>query len=808
VCGNVPLVASKRFGSGVAAVLALGALLCAAPSALAGTTSRPFHPRSGHAFGLMPPLGHQEIASGANLPVVYHGGQVMRDVTVHTIFWAPSGYHFTPPPGLLTLSYEAQIQRFFADVAHDSGTPANAFSILNQYGDYSGSGSYQINYNAAADTINDSDPFPAKSVQCASPTGVATCITDLQLQQETDKRIQATDPGGRGLHDVWFMFLPPDVDECTMPGICATTSFGGYHSLYDTGNGAVVYVALPDVLVEGVPGPGADPQGNPEAENAIDTAAHELVESITDPEGTGWMDPNGFEVGDDCENPEVGTPLGYALDGSPYNQVINRHQYLIQMMWSNADLGCEQRSAATTSALPLATVNMKQFSSTITGNTGVTKAGVRVDVELLRGGAIVAGASARTAANGNWSVNMGARAFGDDRDGIAVVYGRGGPKPDLIGTGSGGNPFTQSGWTGWFDLDHGYAVGGKGVLVSPCSQTGVISVVVRRTATAQSPVERCETEADVAVIHTGRLKPGTPLSLNSEDDRAVSPANPNGALVTLSIPLGEPNSVSAVANSQLLFPPTGFPTCTANLEAQSDLCSGLVPGAKYTFTRARGPLVRSARADFNGEARTALGIRGGDVIALRNSSGRRLTTLHVAHLKVRVTGEQAFLSGGTCEAGDYYGKPLANPPLGHLVGIGGATLTGNICPPLGDATGLPSRDIEQTDDLSGGMTSTQVPDLGSFAPNNGATLYGPFVAQALPTLPGAGSSVYTAVHAKVALRIVSAATSRRVVSLRNVAVGSGVRVSALPAGVYRAKWVVTDANGDRRTLYTRFVEAG
>ena len=44
------------------------------------------------------------------------------------------------------------------------------------------------------------------------------------------------------------------------------------------------------------------------------------------------MDPNGFEVADDCENPETGTPLGYALDGSPYNEVLNGHQYLIQMM--------------------------------------------------------------------------------------------------------------------------------------------------------------------------------------------------------------------------------------------------------------------------------------------------------------------------------------------------------------------------------------------------------------------------------------------------------------------------------------------
>jgi hypothetical protein len=297
------------------------------------------------------------------------------------------------------------------------------------------------------------------------------------------------------------------------------------------------------------------------------------------------------------------------------------------------------------------------------------------------------------------------------------------------------------------------------------------------------------------------------LSMNSEDDRAVSPDNPDGALVTLTIPLGEPDSVSAVANDQLLFSPTGFPTCTANLEAQTDVCGGLVPGARYTFMRARGHLVRKARADFNGDARIAhIGITGGDVITLRNSAGRRLTTLHVAHLKVKVTDEQTVLSGGSCQAGDYYGRPLANPPIGPAVGVGGATLTGNICPPSGGAVGLPSTNIEQTDDFSGGMTSTQVPQLESTSPNDGATLYGPFVAQALPALPGADSSTYTALHARVALRIVSSATGRRVLSIRNVARGRGVPVRSLPAGAYRAKWVLTDANGDTRTVHTRFVE--
>ena len=75
-----------------------------------------------------------------------------------------------------------------------------------------------------------------------------------------------------------------------------------------------------------------------------------------------------------------------------------------------------------------------------------------------------------------------------------VDYGTGGPEPDLIATGDGGNPFTESGWTGWFDLDNGYAVGTDDVLLAPCGQTGVLSLRVGR-ATTEPPAELCRPRA-------------------------------------------------------------------------------------------------------------------------------------------------------------------------------------------------------------------------------------------------------------------------------------------------------------------------
>ncbi len=367
-----------------------------------------FRPRIGRAMGLIPAHGQADPTSGVAIPVVYHGGLVMRGVTVHTIFWAPAGFGFTGSPSGGAPGYEDLQKRFLVDVAHDSGrTTNNAFSLLLQYPDASGGGQYTIAYNPATDSIDDTTPYPAKKDQCVSPSGIGTCVTDLQLQHELDQVIQAHDPSGRGLHDVWFVFLPPNVDECVSADSCGTNAFAGYHSLSNVGHGPVIYSPIPDPLIEFNPPPGNDPQGNPEAESAADVVAHEAVEAITDPEGAGWMDPNGSEVADKCENgPQIGTPIGFAANGAPYNQVINGDHYLLQGMWSNVTQGCTQASGSTKSSLPLATVNLTQFSATVTGNIAKATAGVSATVFLVRAGALVAAGIGRRTAAATGSVTL------------------------------------------------------------------------------------------------------------------------------------------------------------------------------------------------------------------------------------------------------------------------------------------------------------------------------------------------------------------------------------------------------------------
>jgi hypothetical protein len=436
-----------------------------------------------------------------------------------------------------------------------------------------------------------------------------------------------------------------------------------------------------------------------------------------------------------------------------------------------------------------------------------------VAVALFRARVPVAVGGARTGADGSWrltlrSILSGAPvAVGDDRDEIAVRYGRGGPAADFISTDGGGNPFQGAGWTGWVDLDHGYEVGSHAIAISPCSQTGVLSLDVGGRPTSP-PVEQCQTETNVAVVPTGHIGLGTPLTFSTTDDRAVWPGNMNGALVRLTVALGEPGAVSVTDNPDTVLTPGGFPTCTADLRARSARCSGLVPGRRYTLTRRGGHAVRRARADRNGVADFGAfaGLRGGDLLTLRNRAGRTLTALHVAHLRIALRDGSSAVAGGTCEPGQYWGPPPTLPPVGGAIGnptLGG---TGTICPPDGRAAGLTSRTLEQTDGFSGGLTRTEVPQLGTTSPTPGETVYGPFTALGQPTLVGAHGVPFV-VSARVSLAISRRGTHRVLRRLTGLERPQGVIVRGLAPGVYTAVWTVSDAAGDTRTTQTYFVQA-
>jgi hypothetical protein len=244
-------------------------------------------------------------------------------------------------PAKLTFdaSYETLINRYFTDVAHDSGGTDNVYSVTTQYDD---AGHVHIQYQSTfGGAYVDRDPLPANTCSDNIDT---YCLTDVQLEREIQAVLTAKGWQG-GLDHIFFLMTPNGVGSCFngVSGQCSTDDFCAYHSAFTDSNGDdVIYANEP---YEGPQGGCADAsQGFPsnvDADTTINTISHEHIESITDPLGTGWLanDVGQDEIADLCA-----FGFGAATGGTPgvdaYNQTINSHHYDLQQEYSNADGGC------------------------------------------------------------------------------------------------------------------------------------------------------------------------------------------------------------------------------------------------------------------------------------------------------------------------------------------------------------------------------------------------------------------------------------------------------------------------------------
>jgi IPT/TIG domain-containing protein len=277
--------------------------------------------------------------AGKNL--VYHGGPVMSSNTNYTFFWAPSG---SPA---YAAGYQTGVEKYFEDLAHDSGGDQNVDSVATQY---TGEPGQAANYDSHfGGVIVDTTPYPING--CAQ---AATCLTDEQIQAEVTSYVEAHGLPQDLAHE-YFVLTPPGVESCFGPTSteCSAGSLSpaycAYHGAITAPGGTIIYADDPYVL--GVEGCDTSEHPNGPSDSALlGGISHEHNESITDPTLNAWFGPEGQENGDKCrtleEASEYGTPLGTAPDGSRYNQLINGAEYWYQQEWSNQGSTCLQRLGA------------------------------------------------------------------------------------------------------------------------------------------------------------------------------------------------------------------------------------------------------------------------------------------------------------------------------------------------------------------------------------------------------------------------------------------------------------------------------
>lgn len=313
-------------------------------------------------------LGQAGTVQGSG-NLTYHGGAVMRTIVDYAIFWIPSGYSYNAA----NASYENTINRYFTDVAADSGKNTNVYSTDSQYYDTIGGGTTHIAYSATfGGSIVVTTPFPANGCHEAIDT---SCLTEAQLEAEIRAVVQAQGWPQNGSSQ-YFLFTPKGNGSCFDSNAadgCAYTSFCAYHNSFSTGSGhEIIFADQP--WTANWPSAGnavCDVRQYPNASDAdptINVVSHENNEAITDPNLNAWFDNLGYEDGDKCAW-TFGVLSGSS--GSYYNQTINGHHYLMQEEYNNAGQNCVQSVSLipVNTAVPTIT-GTAYVGQTLTGHAG------------------------------------------------------------------------------------------------------------------------------------------------------------------------------------------------------------------------------------------------------------------------------------------------------------------------------------------------------------------------------------------------------------------------------------------------------
>jgi hypothetical protein len=161
--------------------------------------------------------------------------------------------------------------------------------------------------------------------------------------------------GESGYNHVFHVFLPPGQDECFSksatfcysPDVPASFAFCAYHnSVTFPDIGHVLYTVQPfQNVVECNVRP--DTPNGQLIDSTNSTLSHELIETITDPDGDAWFNFTnvalaGMEIADECQFfvvLEVG-PSAFASFGDPTTFRVGRQVFAAQPEYSNQDHAC------------------------------------------------------------------------------------------------------------------------------------------------------------------------------------------------------------------------------------------------------------------------------------------------------------------------------------------------------------------------------------------------------------------------------------------------------------------------------------
>jgi hypothetical protein len=209
-------------------------------------------------------------------------------------------------------------QTILSDLANTIA-PSPYFNINTTYHDATGTPvSNSVHFAASA---NDNYSHGKTLTDSAVRAIVAKAITGGSLPSDTN--------------GVYFVLTSADVNETS--GFC--TTYCGWHTHASIAGADIKYafVGNPDRCISACAEQTVGPNGNAGADGMASIIAHELEESVTDPDLNAWFSRQGLENADKCAWTFGSTFV--TSNGALANMQLGARQFLIQRNWVNASGG-------------------------------------------------------------------------------------------------------------------------------------------------------------------------------------------------------------------------------------------------------------------------------------------------------------------------------------------------------------------------------------------------------------------------------------------------------------------------------------
>ncbi|MEY2424138.1 MAG: hypothetical protein QOI95_4205 [Acidimicrobiaceae bacterium] len=253
--------------------------------------------------------GEAQSGKGPGKPqtngISYHGGPVMLGTTKAYVIW-------------------------YGNWADNTATTI----LTDLFTSIGGSHYFNINttyVNGTGGRVSNSVAYGGSTTDAYSR---GTALSDAGVQGVVSDAVTA----GRLPKDangVYFVLTSADVNETS--GFL--TQYCGWHT-HGTISGSDLkysFVGDPTRGMSACAAQGTSPNGNAPADAMASVIAHELEETVTDPDLNAWYDSRGYENADKCAW-TFGTTYTTS-NGSKANMTLGTRNYLIQRNWLNASGG-------------------------------------------------------------------------------------------------------------------------------------------------------------------------------------------------------------------------------------------------------------------------------------------------------------------------------------------------------------------------------------------------------------------------------------------------------------------------------------